>query len=84
MQLEGHPDNVAAALYGGFVICGEGEPVRFDPPPGLEGVVAVPPREVATSRGTGGLPDEVPLADAVHNVAHAALLVLGLARATSR
>ena len=35
-ELEGHPDNVAAALLGGFVICAEGEPVRFDPPPALE------------------------------------------------
>ncbi|HVD55943.1 MAG TPA: hypothetical protein VNC17_03810, partial [Thermoleophilaceae bacterium] len=40
-ELEGHPDNVAAALLGGFVICaGSGEePVRFDPPAGLEGVL---------------------------------------------
>src|SRR5882724_6731035 len=37
-ELEGHPDNVAAAIHGGFVICGEdgGAPaaVRFDPPEG--------------------------------------------------
>jgi homoserine kinase len=78
-ELEGHPDNVAAALLGGFVICAGDEPARFDPPPGLEGVVAIPPDPVATADARAALPDEVPMADAVHNVAHAALLVLGLA-----
>ena len=77
-ELEGHPDNVAAALHGGFVVCA-GEPVRFDPPPGLEGVVAIPPTSVSTPDARAALPAEVPMADAVHNVAHASLLVLGLA-----
>jgi homoserine kinase len=80
LEIEGHPDNVAAALYGGFVICGDGEPVRLDPPGGLEGVLARPPGELRTAEARAALPDEVPLADAVHNVAHAAMLVLGLAR----
>jgi homoserine kinase len=80
LEIEGHPDNVAAALYGGFVICGDGEPVRFDPPPGLEGVLARPPGGLRTAEARAALPDQVPMADAVHNVAHAALLVLGLAR----
>jgi homoserine kinase len=81
-ELEGHPDNVAAAIHGGFVICpGPGElPVRFDPAPGLEGVLAIPDHEVATVDARAALPGEVPLADAVHNVGHAALLVLGLAK----
>lgn len=79
-ELEGHPDNVAAALLGGFVICAGDEPVRFDPPPGLEGVLAIPPDPVATEEARGALPAEVPMADVVHNVAHAALLVLGLAK----
>jgi homoserine kinase len=80
-ELEGHPDNVGAALYGGFVVCADdGPPVRFDPVPGLEGVLAIPPEQVATEDARAALPLEVPLADAVHNTAHAALLVLGLAR----
>jgi homoserine kinase len=79
--LEGHPDNVAAALLGGFVICAAGgEPVRFDPAPGLEGVLVVPPDEVRTEEARAAIPAEVPLAEAVHNVGHASLLVLGLAR----
>jgi homoserine kinase len=80
-ELEGHPDNVGAALYGGFVVCADdGPPVRFDPVPGLEGVVAIPPEPVATADARAALPAEVPLVDAVHNTAHAALLMLGLAR----
>src|SRR3984885_4643054 len=35
-SLEGHPDNVAASLYGGFVVCADGKAARFDPPTGLE------------------------------------------------
>jgi homoserine kinase len=79
-ELEGHPDNVAASLFGGFVISAGDEPVRFDPPPGLEAVLAIPPGRVSTARAREAMPDEVPLAEAVDNVAHASLLVLGLAR----
>jgi homoserine kinase len=81
--LEGHPDNVAAAIYGGFVLCGAGPggaplAARFDPPEGLEGIVVIPPEEVSTERAREAIPAEVPLADAVANVSAAALLVLGL------
>jgi homoserine kinase len=81
-EIEGHPDNVAAAIYGGFVVCavGDGEPfaARFDPPEGLEGIVVIPPDEVSTAEAREAIPAEVPLADAVANVSAAALLVLGL------
>jgi homoserine kinase len=82
-ELEGHPDNVAAAIYGGFVVCGAdagGAPLaaRFDPPEGLEGIVVIPPEEVSTKLAREAIPAEVPLADAVANVSSAALLVLGL------
>ena len=80
VELEGHPDNVAAALRGGFVICTGDRAERFDPPPELEGVIAIPPHQVPTAEARAALPAEVPMADAVHNVAHASLLVLGLAR----
>jgi homoserine kinase len=81
--LEGHPDNVAAAIYGGFVVCGvgaDGEPraARFDPPEGLEGIAVIPPEEVSTACAREAIPAELPLADAVANVAAAAQLVLGL------
>ncbi|MEA2215973.1 MAG: homoserine kinase [Solirubrobacteraceae bacterium] len=79
-QLEGHPDNVAAALRGGFVICADGQATRFDPPTGLEALAVVPERAVRTRAARSALPEEVPLREAVFNVAHAALLTLGLAR----
>jgi homoserine kinase len=79
-RLEGHPDNVAAALLGGFVISADAQATRFEPPTGLEALAVVPHEPVATSAARAALPDAVPLSDAVFNVAHAALLTLGLAR----
>jgi homoserine kinase len=78
-ELEGHPDNVAAALYGGFVICNGDEPTRMEPPPGLEAVLAIPPGRVPTVDARAAMPRDVPLEDAVQNVAHASVLMLGLA-----
>lgn len=80
IELEGHPDNAAAALLGGFVICADGAAERFDPVPGVEGVLATPPDPVPTAEARAAIPAEIPLADAVHNSAHVALLVLGLSR----
>jgi homoserine kinase len=79
-ELEGHPDNVAAALRGGFVICTRDGTDRFEPPPGLEGVIAIPPDPVPTEQARAALPEEVPMVDAVHNIGHTALLILGLHR----
>jgi homoserine kinase len=80
IAMEGHPDNVAAALLGGFVLCCEGAVERLDPVPGLEALLVVPDQHVRTARARAALPGRVPLKDAVFNVAHASLLVLGLAR----
>jgi homoserine kinase len=79
-EIEGHPDNVAAALLGGFVVCADGQATRFEPPTGLEALAVVPEVAVRTKAARAALPQEVPLADAVFNVAHGALLTLGLAR----
>jgi homoserine kinase len=76
--VEGHPDNVAAALLGGFVVSADGEATRFDPPTGLEALAVVPEQPVRTSAARSLLPEHVLLADAVFNVAHGALLTLGL------
>ncbi len=78
-ELEGHPDNVAAALLGGFVICEGPRAHRFDPPLGLEAVLVVPATGVHTQAARAAVPATVPIADAVFNVAHAALLMRGLA-----
>jgi homoserine kinase len=79
-ELEGHPDNAAAALLGGFVVCADGQATRFEAPGGLEAVVVVPAQAVRTKQARAALPAEVPMADAVFNTAHGALLMLGLAR----
>ncbi len=79
--MEGHPDNVTAALHGGFVICADGEATRLEPPTGLEALAVVPEQPVRTRAARAALPVQVPMQDAVFNVAHAALLTLGLARA---
>ncbi|MDP9347024.1 MAG: homoserine kinase [Actinomycetota bacterium] len=78
-ELEGHPDNVAAALRGGFTICADGEVARLDAPAGLEAVLVVPRTAVRTKAARAALPAQVPIADAAFNTAHGALLVLGLA-----
>jgi homoserine kinase len=83
-QLEGHPDNVAAAIYGGFVICnlegkiGDAEAVRFDPPDGLEAIAVIPAEEVSTMDARGAIPETVLTGEAVANVSAVATLVLGL------
>lgn len=78
-ELEGHPDNVAAALNGGFVICADAAVRRLDPPAGLDAVLLVPTEAVRTSAARAALPAEVPLDEAVFNTAHGALLMLGIA-----
>jgi len=78
-ELEGHPDNVAAALLGGVVVCADSVPHRFDVPGGLEALLVVPREPLATQQARAALPAQVPLSDAVYNTAHGALLMLGLA-----
>ena len=77
-ELEGHPDNVAAALDGGFVIYAGGKTRRFDVPLGLEAVLVVPERPTRTREARAALPELIPLGDAVFNVGHASTLTLGL------
>jgi homoserine kinase len=80
-ELEGHSDNAAAALLGGFVIVTGNEVARFEPPDGLEAVIVVPRAAVRTAVARKALPEQVPMADAVANVARASVLTLGLATA---
>jgi len=81
--IEGHPDNVAAAIYGGFTVCAPGsDPVRairIDPAGGLAAVVALGESPLATSESRGALPASVPHADAAANGGRAALVALGIA-----
>jgi homoserine kinase len=78
--IEGHADNVAAALAGGVALCGGDDVARVAMPGEVEAVLVIPHEPVATSRARAALPRSVPIEDAVFNTAHAALLVLGLTR----
>ena len=53
-ELEGHPDNAAAALLGGIVIVSAGHVARFEPPAGLEAVARRPARRGAHRGGAQG------------------------------
>lgn len=83
-QIEGHPDNVAPALYGGFVAAVGGTHdarcLSFPIPQGLTPVAMVPDYELATSKARAALPKEVPFKDAVFNVARASYLTAAFAR----
>jgi len=78
-ELEGHPDNVGAALQGGFVVCNGASAHRFEPPMGLEAVLVVPDVGPPTEEAREALPEKVPIEAAVFNISHVAMLVLGLA-----
>ncbi len=81
-RLEGHPDNVAPAFFGGFTIAlSEGD--RFQATvvavdPRVRVVAFVPPESLATSVARGLLPETVPHDAAAANAARAALLVVAL------
>ena len=85
-DIEGHPDNVAPALLGGFVISTrestkEGPRVRYmrlEPPLGSKVLVFIPDRELRTEEARAVLPRQVPLEDAVFNISRACALVGGL------
>lgn len=78
-DIEGHPDNVAAAIHGGIVVCGPGVPTtRLDGPLGLEAVLVVPDEAVRTDAARAALPATVPMADAVANLGWVARLTVGL------
>lgn len=73
--IEGHPENAAASLHGGFVVCAAGRVIRFDPPPDVRAVLFIPDRELATADMRAVLPSSVPHADAVRNAAAVAAIV---------
>lgn len=78
-EIEGHPDNAAASLLGGVVICDGADATRMNPPDGLEAVLVIPGTPVKTSDARLALPPEVPMRDVIHNLAAISRLTLGLA-----
>ena len=82
-EIEGHPDNAAAALLGGFVVSAGGpdgvEAIRFEAPRDLRAVLFIPDLRLSTDGMRAALPSSVPLADAVANLGAVAVGVAGLA-----
>ena len=83
-EIEGHPDNVAPAIFGGFTISivRNGKPECFSLMPKLpvKLVVTVPDFFLPTKAARAVLPAEVPMKDAVFNIGRAAMLTAALCK----
>jgi homoserine kinase len=81
-EMEGHGDNIGAALYGGLVVSvvDGGRYTAIPVPVGddLRAVVYVPENLLSTAQARAVLPRTLSMADAVHNIGRAALLTVAL------
>jgi homoserine kinase len=78
-ELEGHPDNAAAACYGGFTIVRHGNVVRFDIDPAVRFVLFVPEIEVKTDEARRLLPNSYTREAVVQNLANVSLIAASFA-----
>lgn len=80
--LERHPDNVAAALGGGMVVCyrkkGKFYYQKMAVSPHLEVLLFVPHSKIVTEQARDLIPDKVPIGDAADNIANFCLLANAL------
>jgi homoserine kinase len=78
-ELEGHPDNIAAAVLGGATIAwmqdGAGRAVGIKVDPRIKALLFIPEAQLATSKARKLLPETIPHHDGVLNASRAALLV---------
>lgn len=74
-RIEGHPDNVAPAIYGGLTVCCANEELCSIalPAPTLNVIVAIPDFEVSTEAARKVMPEMMPHQDGVFNTAHVAM-----------
>ena len=81
-RVEGHPDNVTAAVLGGLTVSATiGDQVITNSlrvPYGVEIVIVVPDRELSTQKAREVLPLSIPRAEAVFNLQRLGLLLTGL------
>lgn len=81
-ELEGHPDNVAASLYGGLVVSAQEDAqvhtVRLECPSLLSIVLAIPDFPLSTEQARGVLPGSVDFADAIYNTSRSTLLIASI------
>ncbi len=82
-EIEGHPDNVAASLYGGFVISvQEGNhihTIQLECDPALHVVLVIPDYTLSTKKARDILPKTLDFADAIYNISRSSLLVASIA-----
>ena len=87
-EIEGHPDNVAPAIFGGVTVSvvhnGRPESLSFLPQIKMDLVVAVPEFSLSTKAARSVLPTEVSMKDAVFNVSRASLLTAALCSGKKR
>jgi homoserine kinase len=79
LELEGHADNLAAAIAGGVTLTLDGRVTRLADRLPLEPVALVPQKRTSTDASRRSLPSTVPHADAAANAGRAALLAAGIA-----
>ena len=86
-QMEGHPDNVGASMFGGIVVAtmpdqeGAAVPyVKLPVPQGLQTLVVIPEFPLSTEKARKVLPQVYSKQDVVYNVGHSSLLVAALAQ----
>ena len=81
-ELEGHPDNVAASLYGGLVVSAQEKTevytIRLECPPTLSVVLAIPDFPLSTEQARDVLPTSVAFADAIYNTSRSTLLIASI------
>ncbi len=77
-DIEGHADNVAAAMYGGIVAADGGIAFALSDGKDLRAVLFIPDSTLLTSAARAALPAQVPHKDAVRNVGNVAMLVAAL------
>ena len=81
-DMEGHPDNVSASLFGGATISwfemekhkSSAHCVHLNVDPRIQAIAYIPNKELATSKARKMLPDSIPFADAVRNTTNGALM----------
>ena len=87
-DIEGHPDNVAPAIFGGFTVNavtnGRVDCFSFLPRFRMKFVVAVPNFPLSTRMARKVLPTEVPMKDAIFNIGRTSMLVAALTRGNER
>jgi homoserine kinase len=78
-QMDGHPDQAAAAVFGGLILVpAEGMPLRLPMHPSLRPIVAIPDTSLATSKARAVIEDEQPIERVLRTISRVTALTAGL------